>query len=62
MTSSTSAQRGLGAIPAGAPDQKHLQIGGTWDLKFVKLHAGYAKEDNVYVTSAHRRSTLTSGR
>jgi len=38
-------------VPAGAPDQKHLQIGGTWDLKFVKLHAAYAKEDNVYFTS-----------
>lgn len=50
------AQNGLAAansplIPAGAPDQKHLQIGGTWDLKFVKLHAAYAKEDNVYFTS-----------
>jgi predicted porin len=38
-------------VPAGAPDQKHLQIGGTFDLKFVKLHAAYAKEDNVYFTS-----------
>ncbi|MGZ8982000.1 MAG: porin, partial [Burkholderiaceae bacterium] len=44
-------QRGLGVIPAGAPDQKHLQVGGTFDLKFVKLHAAYAQEDNVYFTS-----------
>lgn len=38
-------------VPAGAADQKHLQLGGTFDLKFVKLHAAYAKEDNVYFTS-----------
>lgn len=30
-----------------AQDQKHIQVGATFDLKFVKLHAGYAKEDNV---------------
>jgi len=47
------AQAGAPAsgIPANADDQKHLQIGGTWDLKFVKLHAAYAMEDNVYYTS-----------
>lgn len=29
------------------PDnQKHLQIGATYDLKIVKLHAAWAKEDN----------------
>ncbi|HKO68398.1 MAG TPA: porin [Burkholderiaceae bacterium] len=36
------------AIPANANDQKMLQIGGTFDLKFLKLHAAYAKEDNVW--------------
>jgi predicted porin len=36
-------------VPAGASDQKMLQIGGTFDLKFLKLHAAYAKEDNVYL-------------
>ena len=28
-------------------DQKTLQVGGTFDLKFLKLYAAYAKEDNV---------------
>ena len=28
-------------------DQKMLQVGGTFDLKFLKLHAAYAAEDNV---------------
>lgn len=42
---------GSPVVPAGSDDQKHLQIGGTWDLKFVKLHAAYAMEDNVYFTS-----------
>ncbi len=37
----------------GAPDnQSHLQAGLTFDLKFLKLHAGYAKEDNQRVFSA----------
>ncbi len=27
-----------------------LQVGATFDLKFVKLHAAYAKEDNVWLT------------
>ena len=39
------------AILPNAQDEKHLQIGLTFDLKFVKLHAGYAKEDDVYLTS-----------
>jgi hypothetical protein len=30
-----------------AEDQKSLEIGATYDLKVVKLHALYAKEDNV---------------
>jgi predicted porin len=37
---------------AGAPDtQSHLQVGGVFNLKFMKLHAGYAKEDNQRVAS-----------
>ncbi|MGZ9030786.1 MAG: porin [Burkholderiaceae bacterium] len=32
---------------AGNPDQKHLQIGGTFDLGPVRLHAGWAKQDDV---------------
>ena len=39
------------ARPANASDQKHLQVGATFDLKFLKLHAGYAKEDNHYLTT-----------
>jgi predicted porin len=32
----------------GAPDEEtHLQIGGTFDLKFLKIHAGYAIEEDV---------------
>ncbi len=38
-------------VAANASDQKNLQVGLTFDLKFLKLHAGYAKEDNVYYTS-----------
>ena len=34
-------------VAAGASDMKLLQIGGTFDLKFVKLHGAYAKEDDV---------------
>jgi len=32
-------------------DQTHIQVGGTFDLKVVKLHAGYAKEDNQFALS-----------
>ena len=38
------------AIPSGAADQKMLQIGATFDFKFVKLHGAYAKEDSVWLT------------
>ena len=33
-------------------DQKMLQVGGTFDLKFLKLHGAYAKEDNVRPTTS----------
>ncbi len=33
-------------IPGASSDQKNLQIGATFDLKFLKLHAAYAKEDD----------------
>jgi len=35
--------------PTGCPPdtQTHLQIGASFDLKFAKLHAAYAKEDNL---------------
>jgi predicted porin len=32
---------------AGFEDMKSLQVGGTWDFKVAKLHAAYAKEENV---------------
>jgi predicted porin len=34
-------------IPGASDDEEHLQIGGTFDLKFLKIHAGYAKEEAV---------------
>lgn len=37
-------------------DQKHLQIGGTWDIGPVRLHGGWAKQDNVQAAS-----TVTGG-
>ncbi len=38
-------------IPGGASDQKQLQLGGTFDFKFLKLHGAYAKEEHVYYTA-----------
>jgi predicted porin len=32
---------------AGCPDQKMLQLGGSFDLKFVKIHAAYADQNNI---------------
>ena len=42
--------------PAPTPDQKHLQIGGTWDIGPVRLHGGWAKQDDVQAVS-----TVTGG-
>ena len=39
-------------IAAGANDMKLLQIGATFDFKFLKLHGAYAKEDDVLFDSA----------
>jgi predicted porin len=33
----------------GASDQKNLQVGATFDVGIVKLHAGYADEKNQFV-------------
>ena len=30
-----------------APDQKHLQIGGTWDIASFRLHAAWADQSNI---------------
>lgn len=32
---------------AGNPDQKMLQLGGTFDFKFLKVHAGWADQSNI---------------
>lgn len=40
----------LGEV-AGDPTTKHLQIGASYDLKFVKLSAAYAKEDDQFALS-----------
>jgi len=38
-------------IPGGASDQKQLQLGASFDLKFLKIHGAYAKEENIYYTA-----------
>jgi len=40
----------------GRPDQKHLQLGATWDIGPVRLHGGYADQSNIGAIS-----TLTGG-
>jgi general bacterial porin, GBP family len=34
-------------VANSSKDQKHLQIGGTWDIAMFRLHAGWAKQDDV---------------
>lgn len=46
--SPTSAQEATGLTS----DQTHIQAGATFDLKFVKLHAAYGKEDNQFALGA----------
>jgi general bacterial porin, GBP family len=31
----------------GGPDQKHFQVGGTWDIASFRLHAGWAQQSNI---------------
>jgi general bacterial porin, GBP family len=31
----------------GCPDQKMLQVGGSFDFKFLKVHAAYADQNNI---------------
>ena len=40
------------AIFPNASDQKRLMVGATFDLKFVKIHGGYSKEDNAVVNGS----------
>jgi predicted porin len=39
-------------IPGASTDQKNLQLGATFDLKFLKIHAAYAKEDDQRIFNA----------
>jgi predicted porin len=39
-------------IPGAGSDQKNLQLGATFDLKFLKIHAAYAKEDDQRIFNA----------
>jgi len=42
----------LSSATFGNPDQKALQLGGTFDFKIVKLHAAYAIQDNIRISPA----------
>lgn len=37
---------------ANASDQKHLQVGGTFDFGVAKLHAGYAQEKDIFTANS----------
>lgn len=43
-------------VANSSEDQKHLQIGGTWDIGPVRLHGGWAAQDGVQAVS-----TVTGG-
>jgi predicted porin len=43
-------------VAGSSKDQKHLQIGGTWDIAMFRLHLGWAKQDQVQALS-----TVTGG-
>src|SRR5512134_3664485 len=47
-------------IPGAPDDQTHLQLGGTFDFKIVKLHAGYAIEDATRVFTTVGNPALPS--
>ena len=47
----TATTAGTPRIPAGADDQKHLYVGATFDLKFLKIHGAYGKEDDVWFST-----------
>jgi predicted porin len=36
-----------GSNATSLPDQKHLQIGGTWDIASFRLHAAWADQSNI---------------
>jgi predicted porin len=43
--------------PAGAKDEKHLQVGAAWDFKVVRLHAAYGRELNLFSTALNISGT-----
>jgi GBP family porin len=43
--------------PAGGPDEKHLQIGASYDLKVVKLHGAYAREKDLFSADLNTSGT-----
>ena len=49
---------GSPAIFPGSSDQKRLIVGATFDLKFLKIHGGYGKEDSAWLTSGAVASAL----
>jgi predicted porin len=42
---------------ASKSDQKHLQVGGTFDLKFLKIHALYSDEQDQFAGAAVTNSS-----
>lgn len=45
----------LGEV-TGKPTEKHLQIGAAYDLKVVRLSAGYAKENDVHLSATPQQA------
>jgi predicted porin len=43
--------------PAGAKDEKHLQVGAAWDFKVVRLHAAYGRELHLFSTALNVSGT-----
>ncbi len=44
-------------VAAGNNDQKMLQLGATFDLKFLKIHGAYADQKNIAVVGAQQGAT-----
>jgi predicted porin len=44
---------------AGRPDQKNFQIGGTFDIGPIRLHAGYADQSDITVVSGFNAGGTT---
>jgi general bacterial porin, GBP family len=42
-------------------DQTHLQLGATFDLKFLKIHAGYAIEENIRTIGTANSTAFGTG-